>query len=102
MNFQDGGIMNIINKCITDLGTNLVQEKDKLILQVFKDLGEDIFIIANHQPHRLRRTRIQGTSYETFYLDGNLILELHDLEVNQEENNNAVKIKASMKYRRFK
>lgn len=78
----------------------IVKETDDLVLSVLAEHG--ITEIGPHLKERLHKTRVQGTNFETLYLDGKPILRLYDIEYeNVEQPSGSHTLNISRKYAKF-
>ena len=87
---------NYVNPCLVDL----ISKKEQAVREALDELLPDGW--TNEEvASRSQLVRLAGSTMETFVLDGNPILEFHDLESSMTLEGDKYVMRATQKYRRL-
>ena len=88
--------IDLQSSMVERLAASIVKKEDDLIKMVLVNRGVDVSDLEALKP-RLKVIRRHGDTYQTLYLDGEAILELHDVTMSHHDG----KMTSKLQYREF-
>ncbi|WP_368880708.1 hypothetical protein [Shewanella algae] len=88
--------IDLQSSMVERLAASIVKKEDDLIKMVLVNRGVDVSDLEALKP-RLKAIRRHGDTYQTLYLDGEAILEIHDATMSHHDG----KMTSKLQYREF-